>query len=100
MTRIKNDQILDPADNFPVPCRIYLALIAGVKPALAQDLGGFVGPVPVPRKNIGTANDDFVRFPPTFISIPGMALPTRPGSTWRGIIHGANRCGFGESVHL
>ena len=47
VSRPKNNQVLDPPDNPPVPCRIHFALVAGVKPAIAQDFGGFLRTVPV-----------------------------------------------------
>ena len=83
VARPQNNQVLDAPDDAPVPCRVDLALIAGMKPAVAQGFGSLRGTVPVSRKNIRprTINSSFS---PSFISILLIAGPTRPGSTRRG----------------
>ncbi len=36
VARAENNQVLDAPDDPPVPCRINFALVAGMKPSLAQ----------------------------------------------------------------
>ena len=36
VTRTQDNQVLDAPDDAPVPCRVDFALVAGVKPAVAQ----------------------------------------------------------------
>src|SRR6202040_1324365 len=50
----------DAADDAPVSANVDFALVAGVKPAVAQNARGFLGAVPVARENMRTANDDFL----------------------------------------
>src|SRR5579864_1253272 len=52
VARSENDQILDSAYDPPISGSVTLALIASVKPSIAQHFCGLLRPVPVARKNI------------------------------------------------
>src|ERR1700740_327001 len=47
MAGVEDEKVLNSADNFPISRGVHLALIAGVKPAVAQNFRGFVRTVPV-----------------------------------------------------
>ena len=67
-----------------LPLRVHFALVARVKPAALERFRRFRGPLPVARKNIRPANQNFAVLARRVISIPGIAGPTRPGSTCAG----------------
>src|SRR5690242_10760188 len=52
VARSEDNQILNPPNNPPIAAGIDLALISSVEPAIAQGLGGFIGTLPVPGKNV------------------------------------------------
>src|ERR1700757_2664344 len=56
----EDDQILDASHDPPGSRVIEFALIAGVKPSIAEDFGSLLWPVPVARENVRAANHDFV----------------------------------------
>src|SRR5215469_7692044 len=56
----KHDQILDTTHDTPGASGIELALIAGVKPPVAQDFRGLLWTIPVTREDIGPADHDLI----------------------------------------
>src|SRR5690348_954808 len=60
VARPEDDQILDSADDTPVPRSIHFALIAGVKPSVAQGFRSLLRTVPIAWKNIRATHYDFV----------------------------------------
>src|SRR6266700_2904718 len=60
VARTENDQILDASNDPPVPCSIHLALVASVKPSVAQYVRRLLRTVPVARKNVRPAHNDLV----------------------------------------
>src|ERR1700730_3570209 len=56
---VEDDQIFDAADDAPISASVDLALVAGVKPAIAEDAGGFFGAIPVAGENVRAAHYDF-----------------------------------------
>src|ERR1700687_808887 len=55
----ENNQIFDAADDAPISAQVHFALVARMKPAVAEDAGGFFGAIPVAGENVGAADDDF-----------------------------------------
>ena len=95
----ENDQVLDTADDAPVPCPINLSLVAGVKPAVTQRLGSFLRAIPVAGENIRAAHDDFVVLAQLHFDstdrrahAAGLHMPR--------MIHGADGSCLGETVNL
>ena len=93
VSRPQNDQVLNPPDDAPVPCRIHFALIAGMKPAIAQTFGCFLRTVPVSRKNIRPAHDDLFILAQLHFDAADRG-PDAPGLDVARIIHGADRRSF------
>src|SRR5260370_2393825 len=60
VTGAENDQILEPANDAPVPRSIHLALVTAVKPSIAQNISRLLRTVPVARKNIWPPDDDLI----------------------------------------
>ena len=83
-----------------LPFAFDFALIAGVEPTVLRGLWLFpLGAASIREKYSGHA-PGFRRCPRRFISTPGIAGPTKPGSTWPGSSIGADGGGFRESVDL
>ena len=99
MAGAENNQILDPPHDPPVPRSIHLALIAGVKPSVAQHFRGLLRTVPVARKNIRPAHDDLI-----VVAQPHLDARNRWPDASRHdmlrIVHGADRRRFGQTVDL
>ena len=96
---IQNDQILQPSRNAPVSCGIHFALIAGVKPAIAQHRGRLLRPAPVAGKNIRSANEDFAILAHLHFN-PGNRRSHAPWFDSRRIVHRADGRSFREAVDL
>src|SRR5262249_36756962 len=93
------NQILDPPDDTPVPCRIHLSLITGVKPAVIDGLSGFLRTVPVAGKDVGsTRNNLAIPIHLHFDATDGRTNTPRYNVSW--IIHRADRSRLGEPIHL
>src|ERR1700745_2232072 len=60
VARSENNQIFDPAYDPPISGSISLALIARLKPSIAQHFRRLLRPVPVAWKNIWPADDDLL----------------------------------------
>jgi hypothetical protein len=92
-TRIQNDQILDSADDAPVARRINFALIATVKPSLAQNFRGLLGAIPIAGKNIRPAHQNFL-IGADFHFDAGHRRANRARFDVARIVHGADGGGF------
>ena len=97
---IENNQVFDAPDDAPIPCGIYLALIAGVEPAVTKDTRGFFGAVPVARKKIWAADEDFLAFAENHFhpgdgrtDAAGLDMPAR-------VVQRADACRFRQAVAL
>src|SRR2546429_9808020 len=89
----------DAADNAPISCLVDLPLVAGVKPTVAQRLGGFLGTIPIAREDIRAAHDDFVVLSQLhFDSADRRAYAA--GLYMLRMIQGTNRRGLGETINL
>ncbi len=93
------DQILDAARNPPVSGRVHFALIAGMKPSIAQSLCRFLRAIPVSRKNIRPAHARSHHSRPASSRCPESPAPRARLNLVR-IIHGTDRGGLGETVNL
>src|SRR4051794_37828299 len=99
MTRAENDQVLDPTDDPPVPFSIHLTLIAGVEPAIAEDLRRLRRTVPVPGKDIRATHDDLFIFAELHLD-PADCRACTSGDDIARIIHGTDRGRLRQTVHL
>src|SRR6266702_4000259 len=57
---IQNNQILDSAADAPVSPHVCFALITSVKPPTHEGTSCLLGPIPIARKNVRAAHDDFL----------------------------------------
>src|ERR1700686_424599 len=95
----ENNQILDPPHNPPVPRSIHLALIAGMKPSVAQHFGGLGRSIPVARKHVWAPHDDLIVVAELHLNAGNRWSDT----SWHdmaGIVHRTNSSGLGEPVNL
>src|SRR6266481_8527545 len=97
---VENDEVLDAAADAPVAAAVHFALIAGVEPAVFEDAGGFLGTIPVARKNIGAGDKDFFILAGFhFDARNGLADAARFGGDAR-VVHGADSAGFRQAIDL
>src|ERR1700732_2931727 len=97
---VEDDQIFDAADDAPISASVDLALVAGVKPAIAEDARVFFGTVPVTGENVRAADDDFFIFCDFhFDATNGLADVARLDRDAR-VVERADGCGFREAVDL
>src|SRR5277367_6384619 len=97
---IENDQIFQPSADAPVAAGVGRALIAGMKPSVAQGARGFLRAIPVARENIRAAHHDFVVLR-DFHFKAGDRWTDVAGFDGRArVVHGADAGGFGQAVDL
>ena len=97
---VEDDQILNAANDPPVSASVDFALVAGVKPAVAEDTRGFFGAISVAGENMWTAdNDFFVVCDFHFDATNGLAHVTWLDRNAR-VVERADRRGFGEPIGL
>src|SRR5208282_1227116 len=99
MARIENDEVLDAAGDPPIAARVRLALIARMKPASFESFLGFGWPLPVARKHVRSAHEDFTIFRERHFH-SGNRWTDAAGNYVIRVVHGANRGGFGKAVNL
>src|SRR6476646_7389689 len=99
MARGKDNQVLDPAHDAPVPCSVHLTLIPAVEPAVPKNSGSLLRTVPVPGKNIRPPHDDFLALAQLHLD-SGNCRAHAPGINVIRIIHGADSGRLGESANL
>src|SRR5580704_8479834 len=99
MAGTEHDKILDAPDDTPVPCRVDFTLVSSVKPSVAQCLRGFLGTVPVARKDARAAHYDFVVFAEVHFDAADR-WPNPPGLDVIWVIHRADGSGLGQSIYL
>src|SRR5947209_1972075 len=100
VARIQHNKILDASADSPIAANIHLALITGVKPAITQHASCLFRPLPIPRKDVRPAHQNFVIFAYDHFNA-GNGWTDVAGldrNAW--IIHGANRRGFRKTVDL
>src|SRR5579863_2399033 len=95
----ENHQVFNASDNSPVSEGVHFALIAGMKPAMAQDLGSFFRTVPVPGKNIRSANYDLVVLAQLHFNPADGRADAASIDMFR-IVHGTDCGGFSQAVNL
>src|SRR5947199_8745482 len=92
---IQNEETLDASDDAPVAAHIDLALIAGMKPAIAQDFRRFFWTLPVTGKNVWAPDNYFIVVRKLHFDA-GNGGADVAGLHWNaGIIEGAERGRFG-----
>src|ERR1700730_3967336 len=99
MAGSQNDQVLDPPYDTPVACGVDFSLIAGMKPAVAQRLGGLLRTVPVTRKNIRPAYQNLLDLAELHLDATD-CRPHASGLDMAWIVHGADRGGLGQPINL
>src|ERR1700730_17710821 len=97
---VEDQQIFDAADNAPVSSRVHFALIAGVKPGVAEDARGFFGMIPVPGKNVRAADDDFFVVGDFYLDATNRRAHTARFNWNARIVQGADSGRFREAVGL
>src|SRR5712691_6877759 len=99
VTRAKNNEVLDSADNAPVAFCVDLALVPSMKPTVAQHLGGLLWSVPISGKDVRPADDDFIVLAELhFDSLDGWANAS--GFNVARVVQGADSSSFGKSIAL
>src|SRR5581483_12331750 len=86
-------------NDLPSASFVKFALIAGMKPSVAQDLGGLLWAIPIAGKNVWPANNDFFAFGEPHLD----AWNCRPDVTWHRIfrvVHRENAGRLSQTVHL
>src|SRR5579872_519850 len=93
------DQILDTPDDAPVAGFVCFPLIAGMKPAVAENFCCLVGLVPVAGKYARPANNNLIVVAQLHLD-PRDGRSHASGHRMGGIVHGADAGGFGKTVYL
>ena len=97
---IEDDEVLDAADDAPIAANVHFALIAGVKPAVAQDARGFFWAVPIAGKDVRAADYDFFVFADFHFDAVDRRTHVAGARRDTGIVHGADAGRFREAVDL